>query len=121
MNEIIFATFNNHKVYEINKIINNYKIVSLKEVNFTDEIIENDNTFIGNSLIKCKAVYECYKKPVLADDSGICVNQLNGDPGIHSARYGSPEFNDKERYQFLLSRLDKNKDLSASFVCALVL
>jgi len=121
MNEIIFATFNNHKVYEINKIINNCKIVSLKDINFTDEIIENENTFIGNSLIKCRSVYQHYKKPVLADDSGICVNQLNGDPGVYSARYGSSKFNDKERYHFLLNRLDRNKDLSASFVCALVL
>lgn len=121
MNEIIFATFNNHKVYEINKIINNCKIVSLKDINFTDEIIENENTFIGNSLIKCRSVYQRYKKPVLADDSGICVNQLNGDPGVYSARYGSSKFNDKERYHFLLNRLDRNKDLSASFVCALVL
>jgi len=121
MNEIIFATFNNHKVYEINKIINNCKIVSLKDINFTDEIIENENTFIGNSLIKCRSVYQRYKKPVLADDSGICVNQLNGDPGVYSARYGSSKFNDKERYHFLLNQLDRNKDLSASFVCALVL
>jgi len=121
MNEIIFATFNNHKVFEINKIINTYNIVSLKDINFSEEIIENDNTFIGNSLIKCKTVYQRYKKPVLADDSGLCVNQLNGDPGIFSARYGSVKFNDKERYQFLLSQLDKNNDLSASFVCALVL
>lgn len=121
MNEIIFATFNNHKVYEINKIINNCKIVSLKDINFTDEIIENENTFIENSLIKCRSVYQRYKKPVLADDSGICVNQLNGDPGVYSARYGSSKFNDKERYHFLLNRLDRNKDLSASFVCALVL
>jgi len=122
MFEIILATYNNHKAKEFSEIFGNkIKIKTLKEINFNEKIIENGNSFIENSLIKCKTVYNKIKKPVIADDSGIAVNVLNGKPGIHSARYGNKKFTDEERYLYLLSKLKKADDLTAAFVCALTL
>lgn len=122
INEIIVATGNTHKLKEFESIFGNgIKFFSLIDVCFTGEIIEDGSSFIENSIIKCNSIYKIYKKPVLADDSGLSVAQLNGEPGIYSARFGGSELNDRDRYELLLTKLDKTKDLSASFVCALTL
>jgi XTP/dITP diphosphohydrolase len=122
MKEIILATYNNHKTYELNTIFgNDVKLVTLKELDFNEEIIEDGKTFTENSMIKCKRIYEKYGKPVLADDSGLCVEALNGEPGIYSARFGGKNLSDQDRYLLLLKKLKGQKNLSASFVCALTL
>ena len=121
MNEIIVASNNNHKVEELKKIFSNVKLYSLKNLGIKIEIEENGKSFIENSLIKCKTIFNLVGKPVIADDSGLAVDQLNGAPGIFSARYGKPEFDDKMRYEYLLSNIDFTKPTDASFVCALSL
>jgi XTP/dITP diphosphohydrolase len=122
MREIVLATNNMHKCREFSNIFGDeIKLVTLKEIKFEDEIIEKGKTFIDNSLIKCEAVYKKTGRVVMADDSGLCVRALDGAPGVYSARYGKKDFTDKDRYMYLLKNLDKNGDLSASFVCALVL
>ncbi|HPO48820.1 MAG TPA: RdgB/HAM1 family non-canonical purine NTP pyrophosphatase [Spirochaetota bacterium] len=122
MKEIIIATNNKGKIEEFNDIFENKVILrTLKEVGFEGEIIENGNTFIENALIKCKTIYDIYKKPVLADDSGLCVNALEGAPGVFSARYGDEGLTDKDRYLLLLKNLEGKNDRTAAFVCALVL
>lgn len=122
MKEIILATNNRHKVIEFEHIFENkVKLFSLKDIGFTGEIIEDRDTFIDNAIIKCKALYNVFKKPVLADDSGLTVAALNGAPGVLSARYGGEGLDDKERYTLLINNLKGYSDLSASFVCALVL
>ncbi len=122
MKEIIIATNNKGKIEEFNDIFENKIILrTLKEVGFEGEIIENGNTFIENALIKCKTIYDIYKKPVLADDSGLCVNALGGAPGVFSARYGGEGLTDKERYLLLLKNLEGKNDRTAAFVCSLVL
>ncbi len=121
MKEIILATNNMHKRKELSEIFGGgVKLLTLKEVDFHEEIIENGKTFIENSMIKCEAVYKKTKRPVMADDSGLCVKALDGGPGIFSARYGGEGLSDRERYLHLLDNLEKGGDLSASFVCALV-
>ena len=120
--EIILSTFNNNKAKELSTIFgNNLQLVTLKQINFTEKIIENGKSFIENSIIKCESVYKRIKKPVMADDSGLCVASLGGGPGIYSARYGGDGLNDTQRYQYLLSQLKDASLLDASFVCALVL
>lgn len=122
MKNIILCTNNEHKLKELSAIFGNkVSLTSLKDINFHDDIIENGNSFIENALIKCETVFKNIQKPVMADDSGICVNALDGKPGIYSARYGGEGLSDKERYQYLLHKLDGKDDLNASFVCALVL
>lgn len=119
---VILATKNKHKLLEFKKIFEKtLDIVSLSDINFNENIEETGTTFIENSLIKCKTIYDYIKMPILADDSGLCVDTLNGEPGVLSARFGKDNLTDKERYQLLLKRLDKNKKHNASFVCALTL
>ncbi|OHD10382.1 MAG: non-canonical purine NTP pyrophosphatase, RdgB/HAM1 family [Spirochaetes bacterium GWD1_27_9] len=119
---ITLATFNNHKAAEFKEIFGDLvELKTLKDINFTDEIIEDGLTFIENSLIKCRAVYDKIKSPVLADDSGLCVEALNGEPGLFSARYGGKGLTDKQRYELLLQNLKGQTNLNAAFVCALVL
>ncbi len=122
MQEIILATFNKNKKRELSNLLGNYiKLKTLDEVNFHKKIIENGNSFIENSIIKCESVFKVINKPIIADDSGITVDALNGAPGIYSARYGGQSLNDIERYQYLLKKLKNSNNLNASFVCALVL
>ena len=121
MTDLIFATGNKHKADELRKVIQNVNILTLKDINFSGEIIENGKTFLDNALIKCQTVYNATHKPVIADDSGLSVDQLGGAPGVFSARYGQPNFDDKQRYEYLLSQLDYNKPLDASFICCLIL
>jgi len=92
--KIIFASGNAGKIremnYLINKNLNDFEIelLSLKDVGFNDEIIENGKTFEENAEIKARAVFEKTGMICFADDSGLCVDYLNGAPGIYSARYG---------------------------------
>ncbi|MCG8570005.1 MAG: RdgB/HAM1 family non-canonical purine NTP pyrophosphatase [Spirochaetes bacterium] len=124
LTNVIFASSNDHKTQELKQIFKGYLTLdNLKSKGFNQEIIEDGSSFIENSLIKCRTVFEKYQQPVLADDSGLCVTALKGRPGIHSARYGGAGLTDQQRYEQLLEELKKvkNKDYSASFVCALVL
>lgn len=122
MKEIILATFNKNKKQELLNIFgNDIKLKTLDEADFNKKINENGKSFIENSIIKCESVFKEINKPIIADDSGISVAALNGAPGIYSARYGGQGLNDIQRYQYLLKKLKKSDNLSASFVCALVL
>ena len=92
--KIIFASGNPGKIkemgYLINKNLNGFEteLLGLKDVGFTDEIIENGGTFEENAEIKARAVFDKTGMICFADDSGLCVDDLNGAPGIYSARYG---------------------------------
>lgn len=120
MKEIIIATNNNGKLKEFNKILNKFdiKCLGLKDINFTDEIVEDKETFKENALIKAKSLYEFCGKPVIADDSGICVDALNNQPGVYSARYMNLETFD-EKMNYILNRIDKNR--KAFFNCTICL
>lgn len=122
MKEIILATFNTNKAREFQNIFgNSIKIKTLNDIKFKGKITENGKTFIENALIKCEKVFKKIKKPVIADDSGLCVKALNGAPGVFSARYGNKNFTDRQRYNYLLKKINKNDSLDTAFVCALVL
>lgn len=121
MRTIIFASNNAHKLEEVRRIFKLYKILSLKDIGFTDDIVEDGFSFQENSFIKANAVIEFMKKnmdkqyAVLADDSGLCVKAINYEPGIMSARYsggGSAENRKK-----LLSKLTTIQDRTAYFQC----
>ena len=123
MKTIVLASNNQHKVDEFRKMLPNYEILALKDIGFNDEIVEDGATFLDNSLIKARAVTNYLNKQgkkalVVADDSGLCVNSLGGDPGVHSARYGGDHNNNLSRAKLLANLKDK-KDRSAYFVCLL--
>ena len=87
--ELIFATNNKGKLKEVRNIFSDtkFKIISLSDVGFNEEIEETGATFEENAFIKADKIFEKYSVPVIADDSGLIVEQLNGEPGVFSARY----------------------------------
>ena len=124
MSTWVFATNNNHKLEEARSILpDRLRILSLKEVGFGREVEEKASTFAGNAELKARAVFEEVGKPCFADDSGLCVNALNLEPGVRSARY-SGENGPVDHLQNnlkLLKNLDRTEDRSAYFITVICL
>jgi len=123
MKEIIFASKNEGKVKEVRHILNgvNAEILSLNDVGFTDEIHESADTFEGNAKIKAEIIYNKFKFPTIADDSGIVALQLGDEPGVYSARYAGENATDNDNNKKLLERLKSFPEPHrAKFVCAAV-
>ena len=123
MTKIIFASKNEGKVKEVRHILDgiNSEIISLNDVGFTEEIPETANTFEGNAKIKAKVIYNKFKLPTIADDSGIVAHQLGNEPGVFSARYAGENATDEENNIKLLEKLKSFPEPhKAKFVCAAV-
>lgn len=120
ISKLVIATANKHKLIEIQNIFKDSAKEILPMPSDIGEIIEDGNSFIENSLIKAKAVYNHTKLPSLADDSGICINALNGEPGIYSARYGGENLGYKEKMQMILDKLKNKNDRTAYFITSAV-
>ncbi len=116
---IVLASGNKHKIKEIQQMLPEYEIVGYKDLGFDFEIEENGKTFYENALIKAKTVSEILSLPALADDSGICVDALNGEPGIYSARYAGDGI-DENNNKLLLKNMEGKKERNAKFVCCMV-
>ena len=147
--KIYLATGNLNKKKEMQEILKDFEIVIPKDENIDFNPVENGSTFYENSLIKAKALWEVVHCPVLADDSGICADALDGKPGIYSARYAGPDFmtgkpdgtkiSQEEQNRFLIQQINDavkngtktsrteengyfpNGPRSARYVCAMVL
>lgn len=119
--EIILATNNAHKVGEYRRILEplGFTVFSQREKGAVLEPEEDGTTFAENALIKAKALYDFLKLPVIADDSGLCVEALGGAPGIYSARYGGEGLDDRGRNRLLLQNMEGKTDRRAAFVCAI--
>lgn len=122
--DLVVATKNNNKLIEIkNKFstIQNLNIISLAEIGPTPEIIEDGDTFEENARKKAFGISKFTKLPVMADDSGLVIDALDGRPGIYSARYGGKGIPDSERNQLILEEMHgiKNKNRKAKFVCVI--
>lgn len=128
--KIIYGSGNAGKVQEVKELLKNNKIdvelLSLKDINFNEEIDENGKTFEENSLIKAKAIKDfCTRNNineiVITDDAGLCVDALDGRPGVYSARYAGDHAPQEEVIKKLLSELENVPDekRTAQFVCVL--
>lgn len=117
--KIVFASTNRDKIKEISKMLYPHEILSLDDIGFHDEIVENGESFYENALIKARTVYNFCHILTLADDSGICVEALNDEPGIYSARY-SKSGQDNDNNELLLKNLKNVSNRKAKYVCALV-
>ena len=115
--KIVFATGNQHKVHEINEISKGAGIEFILPPNGFDPI-ENGNDFLENYAIKAKEAAKLSKQISLADDSGLCVEALDGAPGLYSARYAPTP---QERIDKLLGNLNNVTNRKAKFVCAMTL
>jgi len=120
MKKIILATSNLGKVRELNSMLEGqYNVVSQIDME-VEEVPETGASFIENALIKARNASSQSQLPALADDSGLVVDALNGEPGIYSARYAGENATDEDNIVKLLSRMDDEDDRGASFWCAMV-
>ena len=124
--KIVLASKNKHKLEEISRITEKFgfELVLQSELGIDLDVEENGTTFEENSLIKAEAVMKATGLPALADDSGICVDALNGAPGIYSARYGFDEsLDDWGRLHLLLKNMEDVPDgqRQAKFVCVITM
>ena len=125
MKKIVLASNNKHKVKEIKEMLDNVEILTLKDIEYYDEIEETGTTYLENALIKARTISEYLKSKnldydVLADDSGLCCLALNGAPGVYSARYAGEPSDSKTNRDKLINEL-KDKEKTAYFNCTLVL
>ena len=118
MTKLVLASKNQKKLKEMNDILSHLgiEVCSEAEAGVDVEVEETGTTFEENSLLKAKAVMEASGLPAIADDSGLCVDALNGAPGVYSARYGGPELDDTGRYRLLLENMRGQMPRTAKFV-----
>ena len=119
MKKIIVATNNLGKLKEIRAILDNYEVISLKDLNLNIDIVEDGKTFEENALKKAREVFKITKIPAIADDSGLCINVLEGFPGINTARFLGNNASDNDRNNYILEKLKDKKELErkAEVVC----
>lgn len=123
MKEAIIATHNPGKVKEFKEILEprGYDVKSLAEIGFTEEIEETGHTFEENAIMKAEAVAKAVNKMVIADDSGLSIDNLGGRPGVYSARYAGEQKDDQANIEKVLSELKgiEKEQRTARFRCAL--
>jgi XTP/dITP diphosphohydrolase len=120
---LIVATNNKGKLLEIQQILCDcgIELLTLSDIGLDVDFLETGETFEENAIIKAKTVYELKKMPVLADDSGLIVDALEGQPGIRTSRYAGEGATDDQNIDKLLTNMKEvaDKDRSARFICAI--
>lgn len=123
MNKILAASNNKNKLREIKQILRetDFEIISLKEAGISVDPEENGDTFKANALIKARAAAALSKTAVIADDSGLIVDRLGGEPGVFSKRYAGNDATDDDNNKFLVANLKKAglTGSPARFVCSI--
>lgn len=119
--ELVLASNNPGKIKEIRAILPGFTLLSLSDIGFNRDIEEPFNTFRDNALIKARTIAEFSGKDVLSDDSGICIEALNGAPGVYSARYAGEPKNDERNLQKVLTELQGVANRSAYYVAVICL
>ncbi len=120
--KLVFATHNPNKLKEIQAIVPDYiTLVSLKDIGCFEDIPETANTLQGNAKLKADHITNNYNLPCFADDTGLLVNALNGEPGVYSARYAGEENDANANMDKLLKNLSNKIDRSASFKTSIAL
>ena len=117
--KIVLASGNENKLREFREILSDFEIISCKALGFTKDIEETGKSFYENALIKAKTVATELGISAIADDSGLCVDALDGAPGIYSARYAGDGI-DIHNNRLLLKNLEGIKDRKAKFVSVIV-
>ena len=119
--KFILATHNPGKLREMAAILSQYgvEVVSPADVGITVDVEETGTTFAEKAMLKAKAICAASDLTAIADDSGLCVDALNGGPGVYSARYGGEGLDDKGRYTLLLQNMRGQTTRAAHFACAI--
>lgn len=123
--ELVVATNNGHKIRELKRLFPGLRLLSPGELGIDFDFREEGSSYLENSLGKARFLQALVCRPVLADDSGLEVPALGGEPGLYSSRYGArpgePRLTDAERCQVLLARAEALEDRSCFFVCCMTL
>lgn len=119
---IVFATNNKNKIKEVQALIPDYiKLLSLEDIGCLEDVPETQPTIKGNALQKANYIKEHYKYDCFADDTGLEVTALNGDPGVFSARYAGPQRNADDNMNKVLLNLKDKKNREAQFKTVIAL
>ncbi len=119
---LVFATNNAHKIEEVaHKIGDQFEILSLDAIGFTDDIAETGTTFRANASIKSQTIYQKFKLNCFGDDSGLEITALNGEPGVYSARYAGEHGNHDANITKVLKNLEGVTDRRARFITVISL
>ena len=122
MIKIVFATNNKNKIKEVQKLLsNNIELIGLKDIGCEDDIPETQHTIKGNSIQKVNYINSKYNLDCFADDTGLEISALNGDPGVLSARYAGSERNSKKNIEKVLKNLNNIKNRNARFKTVIAL
>ena len=120
--KIVFATNNAHKLQEVAQVVGDkFELVTLRECGITEDIPENEPTLEGNALAKARYVYERTGLNCFADDTGLEVDALGGEPGVRSARYATDGHDDEANKKLLLERMQGKDNRAAQFRTAVAL
>lgn len=120
--KIVFATNNAHKLSEVAQVVGDkFELVTLRECGITEDIPENEPTLEGNALAKARYVYSRTGLNCFADDTGLEVDTLNGEPGVRSARYATDGHDDEANKRLLLERMQGVENRAAQFRTAVAL
>jgi len=114
--KLVFATNNQHKLHEIQQLLDNsIELLSLSDIGCEEEIPENQETLEGNASEKSFFIYNKYEVNCFADDTGLEIEALNGEPGVYSARYAGEERNPEHNMNLVLNKLSIIKNRNARF------
>ena len=122
--ELILATNNAHKLKEVREILSPHKITvyGLNDLNLhPEDVDENADTYAGNALIKAQSIQKLTTMPIIADDSGMEIEALDNQPGLHSARFADQHGGHANAIQAILQELKKKDNRKARFVCDIIL
>jgi XTP/dITP diphosphohydrolase len=127
MRKIVLATQNSGKIAEFERLLSEFasdvQVLGLRDFPDMPDVAETGATFVENSLLKARGICDFANLPALADDSGLCIDYLNGDPGIFSARWSGVHGDDKANIAKVLLQLEgvAKEDRSAHFICEVAL
>ena len=114
--QLVFATHNAHKLAEVKQLVPAHiELLSLTDIGCTDEIEETGTTLEENAMIKAKYVYDNYGYSCFADDSGLEIDAINGEPGVYSARYAGPERDNEANIKKVWEQLKDKPSTAAQF------
>ncbi len=120
--KLIFATYNSNKAFEIQKLLpEHFQVLTLNDIDFHEEIPENEPTIESNSVFKAQFIYNKFNLNCFADDTGLEIEALNGKPGVHSARYAGEEKNADLNTNLVLKELYQISNRKARFKTVITL
>ena len=120
--KLLFATANSNKAFEIQKIVpEGFEILSLKDINFTEDIPETSSTIEGNALQKTNFIVDRFKIDCFSDDTGLEIEALDGQPGVYSARYAGDEKDPEKNMNLVLEKMKNVHNRNARFKSVIAL